>query len=207
MLAGCGGGDSEADAADGIATLESSTTAIEQAAAVEPAPAEAAASDAEPAVEMTREDAQLEFSKCVRENGFDEFPDIAGGNMRQAMQESGINFQDPEFRETMDTCREVLADAGFTRPEQSPEEQAALQEQQLLFAACVRKAGYTEFPDPDFDGEGGGRRGFSPQALTEAGIDVRSPEFRETLDTCRSELGIEGGRGGAGGQGQGRTNG
>lgn len=202
---GCGGGADETDAASDIATLQSDTTVGEQAAAAEPSTAsdDTSAADDAPTEELTREDAQLEFSKCVRENGYEEFPDIAGGNIRQALQESGVDFRDPEFREVMRTCQEVLADAGFARPEQTPEQQAAAQEQQLQFAACMRGNGYPGFPDPDLEA-GGGRRGFNGAAFEEAGIDPTEPEFRETITTCQAELGIEGrGAGGGGGAGNG----
>ena len=98
----CGGGD-EAEAAVGVATLEDVETDV----------AEVVETD----TELEADEAALEFSACMRDQGLD-FPDIgvdAEGNpdLRDAFLSSGITPGSDEFRTGMDACGEILQSAGF----------------------------------------------------------------------------------------------
>jgi hypothetical protein len=53
-------------------------------------------------------------------------------------------------------------------------------EQMLRFAACIRAHGYPSYPDPQFPSGGGVMR---PQPT---GIDISSPRFQATAQTCNA---------------------
>ena len=145
----CGGGD-EAEAAVGVATLEDVETDV----------AEVVETD----TELEADEAALEFSACMRDQGLD-FPDIgvdAEGNpdLRDAFLSSGITPGSDEFRTGMDACGEILQSAGFgggggrAALTDNPEITDAFVE----FSDCVRDAGY-DVGDLTLGGPGGQGQG------------------------------------------------
>ena len=105
VLAACGGSSTEAT--EGVATLESASTGGLTNAA--DAATEATEADLAP------DEAALEFSQCMRDEGLD-FPDLAvdaEGNieLREAFQ--SVDPQQDGFRDAMEACGEVLEQAGF----------------------------------------------------------------------------------------------
>lgn len=160
-----------------------------------------------PTEALTFEEAQLDFSACMRET-YPEWPDPEpdaqggrGGFDPAVLEELGLDFRDEGFRTVLDACRdESFEGVAGVGQERSAEEQAELEDDLLALFACVREnPGYESLPDPDFTtGEGGG---FGLRELFTEG-DMDPQEFRGLLQECQTELGIEGGgRGPGGGRG------
>lgn len=120
-------------------------------------------SPSETSEELTREEALLAFTACLREYGIDiEDPTVdADGNVqlvrpRGATGEAGGGGQDPEeTRAARDACAPLLEDAavGFDRADRTE-----LEDSLYEFAACMRDNGY-DMPDPDFSSFGPGAGG------------------------------------------------
>ena len=169
----------------GCASVDSSDVAsIRDAAAV---PSDSADSS------TTRDDG-LAFAQCMRENGI-EFPDPdpEGGFGFGNGQGPNFDRNSPDFREAIEACQELRPGGG--RGNRTFDAEA--QEAAIGLAKCMRENGH-DFPDPQFDANGSrvggnsfGRQGFS------------DPDFREDIQNCRQESGLEfggpGGRGGPGG--------
>ncbi|HEX3736821.1 MAG TPA: hypothetical protein VHV53_04700 [Solirubrobacterales bacterium] len=149
--------------------------------------------------QASREEAQLEFTECMREHGVD-VPDpkpgqrgimlgaVKGGPGGAGKSTSGINPEDPATKEALKACESKLPDLGA---EMSPEQEEQFKEAALAFSECMRDHG-VDVPDPQFTGKGkvtmkiGGGKG---------GIDPNSPAFQEAQEACRSKL-PDGGKGG-----------
>jgi hypothetical protein len=158
LLAACGGsegpGVAEASGSGGGGTTATTTAASEEDA----------------------EQAQLDFARCMREQGLD-FPDP------RPDEDGGLRFQppaggldDPEaFQDAARECREFLAGA---QPNLSEEDRSEFQDAQLEFARCMRDEGI-DVPDPQ-QGEGPG------QGLGE--IDTDDPAVLAALEECQSVI-------------------
>jgi hypothetical protein len=110
----------------------------------------ASSSDDDPS---SQEDAALEFARCMRDNGIEDFPDP------QVSGDGGISFggsvadqlDTEEFQAAKEACQHFLDDAkpaeGNGQP-LTPEERTELQDQWHAVAQCVRDQGY-DFADPE----------------------------------------------------------
>ena len=184
VLVGCGGGGS-----DGVAQAVDATTDRSDTASTVPAAAEDA------------EQAQLDFAKCMREQGID-FPDPQpdeNGNLRFQMRDGTASGDREEMMEAMGECRQYLEAA---RPEMSAEERQEREDQQLEFAKCMREEGI-DMPDPS--GDGG-----PPSGMRD--LDMDDPATAAAMEKCQEEVGGFGGPGGgppmgSGGAGRGAGNG
>lgn len=186
LLAGaCGAGP----ATDGVASLSD--------------PGAAESPDPTASVELSREEALLAFTACLRENGVDiDDPTVdADGNVQLAPpsgRQGGEEGPGDQFREAREACADLLDDAAlgfggdFDRTE--------LEDDLVSFAECMRENGY-DMPDPDFSsfgpGAGGGGGPFGA-------IDPDDPSFQTASEACGDILagfgrGPGGGRPGGGG--------
>jgi len=211
LLAACGGGDGDGAETAGVASvddLDETTTDAVDAATEESDAAEIDPVDAEEIV--------LAMSQCMRDNGWDDFPDpVPDGNggfgLRDAILSSGINFQDPAFREQLDVCQvESGADQLGTGARNNNRE--ALQEQLLVYTDCLRAEGL-DVGDLSFDGGGGqgagtgqaqadndGANRGQPQGdggaggdraariANNLGLDLDAPDVTAALDACEATL-------------------
>lgn len=189
ILAACGGGGEDtADGAD-IATLET-IAPDEQAADSEVTTADGDVDE----VEITFEDAQLAFSQCMRDNGFQEWPDPdpnadsgGAGFGNVDLGSLGIDRGDEDFRSAIDLCRENFDGVAGGRQDLDPAQQAEAEDNILALFACVRaNPGWENLPDPEFGGDGFGLR-----ELFQSG-EFNPQELRPLLQECQQELGIEG---------------
>ncbi len=168
----------------------------------------ASTTSTEPDAEVDLEEALLAFAACMREtypNWPD--PDLSDGVGRffdpQALQDAGVDLTGDGFREARQTCEEenLQGVAGQT-PERTPEEQAELEDNLLALFACARETpGFEDLPDPDVSGG----QGFGLRELFQDGR-FDPVEFRDVMQACQTDLGIEGpgrpgGRGSGGDQG------
>jgi hypothetical protein len=197
-LAACGGSSEAADTAE-VASLvadgESTSDSSEQSAD-----------------ETSADEAALEFSQCLRDEGLD-VADIgvdAQGNIdvRSALQDVDPGAEG--FRDALDTCREILEGVGFGGGRRALADNTEIADALLEFSDCVRSEGFEDVADltlggpgqgagnPDTDGaptgdappEGGrGNRegGFGDRSTRFAdrmGLDPDDPEVVAAMDTC-----------------------
>lgn len=212
LLAACGGGDGDAAETAGVASVddldEATTDAVD--VAEDEAAAEVSTDDAEEIV--------LAMSQCMRDNGWNDFPDpVPDGNggfgLRNAILTSGIDFQDPAFREQLEVCQaESGADQLGTGARNNNRE--ALEEGLLVYTDCLRAEGL-DVGDLTFDGGQGGQAQGQGQAQADGadgegrgqpqgqggaggdraerianrlGLDLEDPDVVAALDACEPTL-------------------
>ncbi|OLF17838.1 hypothetical protein BU204_09565 [Actinophytocola xanthii] len=134
-----------------------------------------------PSSEPNEQEAALEYSRCMRENGVPDFPDPEPGENGEAR----LSTPEGADKEAMDAanaeCKRLLPNGGEPR-EMDPEDIV----KQRAFARCMRENGLPDFPDPKPDGgiavEGG------------PNLDPLSEEFKAAEQKCAKHL-PDGGRG------------
>jgi hypothetical protein len=182
VAAACGG----PTGSNGVASLSSAN----------PAGASAAPSDGP----VDFQQALLDYTQCLRDNGLD-VPDPQfgadggpqfGGGTGGGGRFGDIDLNSPEFQAAQEACSGLLA--GVQR-QQDPAAQADRQAQLLVFAQCMRDEGI-DFPDPQLGT--GGRPGFGGGF---GNLDFQAPEVQAALEVCRTNLGAFGPGGGAPGSG------
>jgi hypothetical protein len=148
----------------------------------------------------------LDFSDCMRQNGYPDFTDISledltegsgtgQGRFLGLLSERGVTV--PDGVPTIQLCGENLSDLQTFAPEPSDDEVAEQEAAVLEFAACMRTEGLSNWPDPDFAANGG--NGYGPELLQD--FDVQSDEVQSTIATCQAansaaiEVGSEDGDG------------
>jgi len=175
----------------GVASLEA--TAVES---------DAVAVDAADDVAVDEEQALLDFSACMRDEGVD-FGDPtvdADGNARlNPGVRPGEGVDRDAMRTAFETCGEYMEGVtlGFRDTDLTE-----LEDQFLEYSVCMRDNGY-DMPDPDFSsigrpggGEGGGG--------IFGGLDVDDPAFQTAQEACQDVLaGFGPGGGGLPGREQG----
>lgn len=170
LIAAACGGSSE----NGVASLEDDTEPL--AAGDEIAQGE----DNEPADEIDQDQALLDFTQCMREQGID-IPDPevdTDGNLRPSRPEPGT-FERSEVQAAREACSELLDGVTFGFRDRDRTE---IEDTLLEFAACMRDNGY-DMPDPDFSvesGQGGGPGGGGPFGE----IDRNDPVFQAATEAC-----------------------
>lgn len=157
LLTACGGGEETsvagvASASDLDETLEDATELATETAAD--------ATNADAAV--TAEEAGLALAVCMRESGFDDFPDPqidenGNVNLRAAITASGVDFQADGFRDQITVCRDEVGAENFGTGARG-EQREAIQEQLLDYTQCLRDEGL-DVGDLGAPGEGGQQGG------------------------------------------------
>lgn len=149
--------------------------------------------------EMSEEEIQsyartvlLDFSSCMRDNGYPEFTDVVledfteggGGQGRflALMAQRGVSLTDPNAIPTLQSCGENLSDLQTFAPQPTDDEVAEQEAAVLEFAACMRAEGLSNWPDPDFANNGG--NGYGPELLDE--FDLQSNEVQDVITTCQA---------------------
>jgi hypothetical protein len=170
-IAACG--DASDDA--GIATLETTTTA---------AAAESTTTD----VLRDNEEALLEFTECLRENGVEiDDPTVgADGSLQLAPIEIEVEVDDPEslpegpppeLDAAFSACEPLLE--GVTQLGAGIPDETAFEDTFLEYAGCMREHG-VDMPDPDFSGSGG---------MIDLGtMDPTDPDWMAADEACREIL-------------------
>lgn len=157
-LAACGGGDEAT--ATGVASASDLTETVDETSETD---VEAASTGTDEAAPATAEEAALALASCMRESGFDDFPDPqidenGNVNLRAAIAESGVDFQSEGFREQITTCRDEVGAANFGAGARG-DQREAIQEQLLTYTQCLRDQGL-DVGDLDLaGGPGAGQRG------------------------------------------------
>lgn len=169
LVAGACGGDDETEAS-GVLTLDESTEAA-----------------GDNSGRQSVEDAVLDFTACLREEGID-VPDIQldadGAPILDPEVIQGIDLQSPEFLGAVAGCISILSDAGAFSFSADPELEALQADQLQAFSECMRREGIDDFPDPDTDAA-------IPFPIT-AFTRFNATPFQDALTVCRAEISVDG---------------
>ena len=133
-LAAC---SQDADEAVEVATLESTESALGSAA-------DAAVAGDDDDSDLAPDEAALEFSQCMRDQGLD-FPDLAVNAEGNIELRDAIQTVDPGaegFREAMDACDDILQQTGFGGQGRAARESTEFQDALVEFSACLRDEGF-----------------------------------------------------------------
>jgi hypothetical protein len=128
----------------------------------------------------------LAYSQCMRAHGITDFPDpqagAGGGYGLQIRVHPGSDLDpnSPKFQAAQTTCQSLMP---APKPGQAGNQEANKQ-QALAFSQCMRAHGVTNFPDPQFNSNGGVTLGGGPNS----GIDPNSPTFQAAQQACQSLL-------------------
>lgn len=134
----------------------------------------------------------LAYSQCMRSHGVTSFPDPvaqAGGGISLTIKGgpgTGLDPNSTTFQAAQQACQSLLPapKGGTSGGTVDPQ----LQQKALAFSQCMRDHGVTDFPDPQFNGNGvilgGGGQ---------VKIDPNSPTFQAAQKACQSLLPGSGG--------------
>jgi len=114
------------------------------------------------------DDAALAYSKCMRDNGYAEFPDPTPGEGMRFLITPGSAAR---FEKASTACRD-LAPEGLRDEGVTPEQLDGL----LKLAQCVRDHGVPNFPDPTADGR------FEAEKI---GAGPDDPKLKAAMGACR----------------------
>ena len=84
----------------------------------------------------------VRFANCMRSNGVTNYPDPNSSGHSQSLNQ--INPNAPGFLMAYQACKKYASNGVGVPPEPSPAELRFA----LMFAGCVRKHGFPQFPDP-----------------------------------------------------------
>lgn len=131
------------------------------------------------------EQATLEFTACMREQGVDT-PDIRLDAQGRPVLDDLLDSLDTttaEFRTALAECATILTRAGALDLRTDPELQAVILDQLQEFSECARREGLRDFPDPDpaFTGTG------SPYPFDQ--IPFADPAFQKAIIACQEIIG------------------
>ncbi len=197
----CSGGEDAAEAS------------VASVADVTGSESENSASDSEePSTALDADDAALEFSQCMRDEGLD-FPDIgvdANGNpaIRDAFSSSDLDPGSDEFRSAIEACRSTLADAGFGARGGGRADDPEFQDALVEYSECLRDEGLDvgdvqlgggqgnggappagEDAPERGQGQGRGRFGDPSERIADSlGLDAQDPAVAAALESCQPIL-------------------
>lgn len=121
------------------------------------------------------------LSACMRANGEPSFPDP---NAQGVISAGSLYRGSAQFQRALQACRKEMPGGGTPTPRQ----RAQGLRQGLALAACMRRNGVPNFPDPQ-SGSGGA---MVIRIAPNSGIDPQSPQFQNAQQACRK---LSGGKG------------
>ncbi len=215
-LSACGGTSTDASGADAdVASLDDVAT-LE----ADDGSSDGQTSEADGETTLTADEAALEFSACLRDQGLD-VPDIgvdADGNVEVRDAFENIDRSDDSFREALQGCNELLADAGFGGGGRGAgggiADNVEIQDAFVALTDCVRDEGFEEATEITLGQPGGGQAGGEDAAdgppadgqrgqgenqgpgagdqtsrlATQMGLDPEDPAVIDAMDACSSIL-------------------
>jgi hypothetical protein len=117
----------------------------------------------------------VKFTDCMRNHGITNFPDAPGPNGAGGRTwKSAFQNSSPGFATADTACRHFLPAGGQTQSAPPSHRQIGAM---LAFARCVRRHGFTRFPDPNSSG-------ITHPMLAAAGIDLHQPALVRAADAC-----------------------
>jgi hypothetical protein len=159
LPAGCGG-SSDAPSVASLATTTATTTS---------------ASQSSPATKPSN----AVFASCMASHGFPASSGSAsGGNRIFNVSIGNVDPASPQFQAALQACRKFLPGGG--PPQLTPAQQAKHAKALAKFAACMRKKGVSNFPDPN------GQGNFPFNSVDK--LDLSSPRFETAYKACQPLL-------------------
>lgn len=152
------------------------------------------------------EEAILEFSQCMRDEGIDDFEDPEIGEDGAIEFKFGGRVEDPEadrdtMREAFEACQDHLEGLAFGP---GSIDRTEIEDTLLEFAACMRDHD-VDMPDPDFSsfGLGGSGEGEGEGGIFGGAMNLDDPIVAAALEECEEVFGGSLRLGGPGGRGNG----
>ena len=125
--------------------------------------------------------ALLDYARCMRENGIDmPDPKFEGGRVTMRAGGPGSKINPDQMRKAQKACAKYQE--AIKPPEMSDAEQAANKKAALANARCMRENGVPDFPDPQFDENGGAQI-----RITKA-LDPEGPAFQKAMKACEGTM-------------------
>lgn len=119
------------------------------------------------------------FSACMRTHGVSNFPDpvvnSSPGHQSIAIRITPGTGSSPAFASAQKACRGILP---MPKNGGTQQQSHASLADELSFARCIRSRGFSQFPDPDAQGQ------LTPQSVQAAGVDMQAPAFRTAALAC-----------------------
>jgi hypothetical protein len=167
VVSACGGDESGNE----VATLETTATPDAPTTTTE---------------RLAADEALLEFSACMRENGID-LPDIAigpdGAPLLDPSLVDDIDIQSDEFTAAFSACLPIIAASGAFQQTTDPEELAEQRDQLVSFSQCMRDEGIEGFPDPSLTG-------LTPYPIS-AFADFGEEDFDAAVEVCQEGIAFD----------------
>jgi hypothetical protein len=127
--------------------------------------------------------ALLQYAQCMRDHGIDmPDPNFSGG--RVTMQAGGSSKVAPEKMKAAQQACQKYQDK-IKPPTMSAADKERFKKQALANAQCMRDHGITNFPDPQFDSNGGVQVAIGK----DSGIDPNDPKFKAAQKACAKTMG------------------
>jgi len=130
------------------------------------------------------EQAALDFTQCMRDNGVPSFPDPV------AKSDGSFGFARPQgvppsaLDDALKSCQSKARAAGIDSL--APARDPRTRDQLLRFSRCMRRNGVPDFPDPKLNASGSLRSIFGT-------VDLQSPRVQNAMQSCDSILSQLGG--------------
>ncbi|MDA0184695.1 hypothetical protein OJ997_30615 [Solirubrobacter phytolaccae] len=126
--------------------------------------------------------AMLDFARCMRENGVDmPDPKFEGGRVTmRAGGPGGKQINPDDMRAAEKACAKYQE--AIKPPDMSEEEKAENKKAALANARCMRENGVPDFPDPQFDENGGA------QIRIGKNLDPEGPAFQKAMKACEKTM-------------------
>jgi len=185
VLSACGGSK-----APTVATLETTTSGPAAAATTT-----GGAAGSSPSRAQLQSDA-LKYSRCMRAHGVPDFPDPSSSGGFTFQPGSGLNPSSPAVKAAQAKCEKYMGGAlGGLAPGTQTHPSSQWLAQMVQAAACMRRHGYPDFPDPRTSipsnpfGATGGNGVISNIDgvifIFPSSIDTTSPQFYRAADKCK----------------------
>jgi hypothetical protein len=184
VLAACGSSDNNGSGDDGVASLGTATTV---------------AGEESPDTTVDPQQAMLDYTQCMRDNGIDmpdpEFSEDGNGAIAITQSAGGdgddkgfsIDPESEKFKAAQEECQPIM-DAAVGTMEVDPEQQAEMRQQLLDYAQCMRDQGI-DFPDPTFSDNGMVTMGNGPGADGEQPSDSELEAMDAANEVCAKDGG------------------
>lgn len=205
LIAACGGAEEDL-ATDGVASVSD----LQEVTSAEELVTDDALDPDDGESNGAQEESALALAACMRENGFDDFPDPSAGadgtfGFRDAAIAGEFDFRDPDTRAQLQAC---AGEVGFEGGRANRPDPEVISEQLLVYTQCLRDEGL-DVGDIEFGAGAGGQgqgqangdngRGQaqgqtgpggdrSARIAQRLGLDLEDPAVAAALETCEAVL-------------------
>jgi hypothetical protein len=123
-----------------------------------------------------RPSSTLAYVRCMRSNGVPNFPDpTSSGEIPKDKVVALVGG--PQFAAAQRACQHVIPATGLG-PQETPQQMRTRFADALAFSRCIRRHGFSTFPDPTSSGE------LTHEMLANAGINLAQPAAVQAGDAC-----------------------